>query len=330
MNYSKPLSSSYGSRLRAMLPLIPFYVRLLLVASLSMFCRTVRVFIGSARTQRLEQMCLAACNVLYRSPFDPATFLDIEAFVESQDTSDFFTLCRRVGVENDWFRDRRILDIGCGPGTFTLAVAELAPLEIEGIDIAANRIAFASERARRRGLLNTHFHHASVYDLPFPENHFDRIISHTVFEHLPDVVGALTAMYRVLKPGGEAVITHDSFRSRYGAHVAHFVRIPWPCGFFSEQAVTDFWKDQCASFLEERGIADLPELLDLSDGILSLNRLTMSALEDAMARSDFEVLMMVPYGQEKALLDLLPCLARSRWAEYLIGSRVIRLRKPGP
>lgn len=321
-------SGTLAARIRAMLPVLPLYLRLLPVILASLVCRISRRIIGAAATQRLERICLGLCNGLFRAPFDPAQFIDFAAFIERQDTSDFFTLCRRVGIYDPWFRECDVLDIGCGPGTFTLAVAERGVRSIEGIDIAAKRIAFANDRARSRGLSNARFHHASVYELPFAPGSFDRIMSHTVFEHLPDVPGALHAMFNLLRPGGEVVFTHDSYRCRYGAHVSHFVYVPWPCGFFSPDSVADFWERRCAAFLRRRGLAEKPELLDLADGLWSLNRVTMTQLEDAVARSGFEVVAIAPYGHEKALLELFPRLRQSRIGDYLTGSRVIRLRKP--
>lgn len=43
---------------------------------------------------------------------------------------------------------------------------------------------------------------ASVYKLPFPDNHFDKIVSYRVFEHI-DFSKALPELLRVIKEGGE-------------------------------------------------------------------------------------------------------------------------------
>ena len=42
--------------------------------------------------------------------------------------------------------------------------------------------------------------------IPFPENHFDYIICSHVLGHVPDEAKAIDEMYRVLKPGGEALV----------------------------------------------------------------------------------------------------------------------------
>jgi len=43
--------------------------------------------------------------------------------------------------------------------------------------------------------------------LPYPDNTFDNIIASEVMEHIPDDVGALDELFRVLKPGGTLAVT---------------------------------------------------------------------------------------------------------------------------
>jgi 2-polyprenyl-3-methyl-5-hydroxy-6-metoxy-1,4-benzoquinol methylase len=47
--------------------------------------------------------------------------------------------------------------------------------------------------------------------LPYPDNTFDRIIASEVMEHIPDDVGALDELFRVLKPGGTLAVTIPAF-----------------------------------------------------------------------------------------------------------------------
>lgn len=44
-------------------------------------------------------------------------------------------------------------------------------------------------------------------DMPFPDNSFDRVIAAEIFEHIPHDTAAIAEMYRVLRPGGLAVVT---------------------------------------------------------------------------------------------------------------------------
>lgn len=68
----------------------------------------------------------------------------------------------------------RVLDVGCGPGSITLGLAErIAAGEIVGIDFQESQIAQAKALATSRGVENARFEVANVYQLPFPDESFD-------------------------------------------------------------------------------------------------------------------------------------------------------------
>lgn len=305
-----------------------FYLRLLVPAAARLVASLASI-LGKTSRQTIERFMLPLCNRLFRPVFNPAQFLTVQSFSEGQDVSDFFTLCRRTGIDEPWFRGQRVLDAGCGSGLFAIAVAAKGATEVIGIDIDEPRIPYARKAAERQSITNTTFHLMSVYEMSFPERSFDRVISHTVFEHLPDLPAALSALHRVLKPGGEAFITHDSYRSRYGAHVGHFVNIPWPCAFFSTDSVVAFWEKRYRDFVSQHGAGNGAQALDLlGGGLLSLNKLTISEVMRAVEGSPFEVVTLQPYGEEKALLAAAPWLRRiPSLHEYLRGSLAMRLRR---
>lgn len=96
----------------------------------------------------------------------------------------------------------RLLDCGCGPGTITAGLARLvAPGEATGVDREPSQIAAAAERFRAEGLKGK-FLAGSIYDLPFPDESFDVVFSHALFEHLKEPRRGLEEIRRVLKPGG--------------------------------------------------------------------------------------------------------------------------------
>lgn len=96
-----------------------------------------------------------------------------------------------------------LLDVGCGPGTITLDLAELvAPGHVLGVDAAADVVAQADELRRSREVPNAAFRMADVYALDLDDASFDVVHAHQVLQHLTDPVAALTEMRRVLRPGG--------------------------------------------------------------------------------------------------------------------------------
>jgi ubiquinone/menaquinone biosynthesis C-methylase UbiE len=98
---------------------------------------------------------------------------------------------------------QRLLDVGCGPGTITLDLAELvAPGEVVGLDVADAVVAEAERARLERGIDNVSFRTGDVYALAFDPGSFDVVHAHQVLQHLSDPVAALAEMRRVCRPGG--------------------------------------------------------------------------------------------------------------------------------
>ena len=93
----------------------------------------------------------------------------------------------------------RLLDIGCGPGTITVALAEIVGTAI-GVDINPNAIA----SARQLAATNLSFVEADMTALPFEDGAFDAVFFHAVLYHQSQakLAKALAEARRVLKPDG--------------------------------------------------------------------------------------------------------------------------------
>jgi ubiquinone/menaquinone biosynthesis C-methylase UbiE len=99
----------------------------------------------------------------------------------------------------------QVLDVGCGPGTITVGLAEgVAPGAVIGIDLQLSQIEQARALAVERGVANVRFEVGDAYRLPFADHSFDAVFAHTVLMHLREPVRALAEMRRVLRPGGIA------------------------------------------------------------------------------------------------------------------------------
>lgn len=100
-----------------------------------------------------------------------------------------------------------LLDCGCGPGTITMGLAEAAaPGPVVGVDVASSQVALAERLANDRRVGNVRFQTGSVYRLPFPDQSFDAVFSHALFEHLAEPLEGLRELRRLLRPGGVAAI----------------------------------------------------------------------------------------------------------------------------
>ncbi len=99
--------------------------------------------------------------------------------------------------------DMRVLDVGCGPGSITLGLAEaVAPGMVVGIDIQPSQIERARALAAERGVMNVRFEVANIYQLPFSDGSFDAAFAHVVLMHLREPARALAEVRRVLRSCG--------------------------------------------------------------------------------------------------------------------------------
>jgi len=98
-----------------------------------------------------------------------------------------------------------VLDVGCGPGTITVDIAQrVAPGRVIGLDAAEDVIAKAS--ALGAPLDNVEFVVGDAYALDYPDDSFDVVHAHQTLQHLARPVDALREFRRVVKPGGVVAV----------------------------------------------------------------------------------------------------------------------------
>lgn len=99
----------------------------------------------------------------------------------------------------------RVLDIGCGSGVVTRAIAKrIAPLgSVVGVDSSSALLTVAREYADATELGPIiELREADCRKLPFPDSSFDVCLAVTVLAHVPDAERALAEMVRVTRQGG--------------------------------------------------------------------------------------------------------------------------------
>ena len=106
-----------------------------------------------------------------------------------------------------------LLDIGCGPG---FLAADLAGRlgsdgQVRGVDFSEPMLTMA--RHTCDGLPQATFEGAFATDLPYVNERFDAAVSAQVYEYLRDTEAALAELYRVLRPGGRALILDTDWQS---------------------------------------------------------------------------------------------------------------------
>jgi SAM-dependent methyltransferase len=98
----------------------------------------------------------------------------------------------------------RLLDVGCGPGTITMDLADLVGPSgrVTALDNTEEALGHAREEASRRGTTNVDFVVGDAQALDLPNDEFDVVHAHQVLHHLDDPPRALREMRRVCRPGG--------------------------------------------------------------------------------------------------------------------------------
>jgi ubiquinone/menaquinone biosynthesis C-methylase UbiE len=102
-------------------------------------------------------------------------------------------------------RRGRLLDVACGPGVVT---AELAPQAsaVVAFDATEQMLEKAKARCAKAGLTNVAFRAGDAENLPFHDAEFDGVVTRLAIHHFANPRRALDQMFRVLRPGGTAVI----------------------------------------------------------------------------------------------------------------------------
>jgi SAM-dependent methyltransferase len=106
-----------------------------------------------------------------------------------------------------------LLDVGCGPGTITVDLAQrVAPGRVVGIDAAADAID-AARGAAPEGGVTVELAVGDVYALDHDDASFDVVHAHQVLQHLGEPVRALREMRRVCRPDGVVAARDSVYRS---------------------------------------------------------------------------------------------------------------------
>jgi SAM-dependent methyltransferase len=113
----------------------------------------------------------------------------------------------RIGIQPG----ERVLELGPGPGAFTISAARLAGLEgsLIAVDIQPKMIAAVEKKVHAAGITNVETRIASAYELPMEDKSVDRAFLVTVLPEIPNRERALAELFRVLKPAGILSISEE-------------------------------------------------------------------------------------------------------------------------
>ncbi|QPC84299.1 class I SAM-dependent methyltransferase [Phototrophicus methaneseepsis] len=105
-----------------------------------------------------------------------------------------------------WGGQERVLDLGCGPGTYYNRLIQLQPhVEYVGMDLLPTML--AKHPAKNRLSLG------NAVRLPFADHTFDVVMANHMLHHVPNIGHTMREVSRVLRPGGIFVVATNSVQS---------------------------------------------------------------------------------------------------------------------
>ena len=106
-----------------------------------------------------------------------------------------------------------VVDVACGPGTTAL---QLAPRvrRVACVDFSEGMLSWLRLNIAEAGLSNIEVHHADGQALPFPDESFDLAVSMFGLMFFPDRDKGFCELRRVLRPGGQALVSSWAPASR--------------------------------------------------------------------------------------------------------------------
>lgn len=107
-------------------------------------------------------------------------------------------------MEFDRHRGEKVLEIGGGMGTDLAQFARGGAI-VTDVDLSAGHLELARENFALRGLEGEFVLHDAEH-LPFDDKSFDLVYSNGVLHHTPNTAAVVAEIFRVLKPGGRAIV----------------------------------------------------------------------------------------------------------------------------
>ena len=146
-----------------------------------------------------------------------------------------------------------VLDVGCGRGSSTLALAAAVGVAgvVHGVDYDAMMIAESRQRALLEGVdAQVFYHQANAIALPWPDGYFNASRSDRVLQHMLEPVRAFVELLRVTRTGGRVVVIDgdwatlniDSDDANVEARLPHFQETLKPRNLRSGQCLSGLFK----------------------------------------------------------------------------------------
>jgi ubiquinone/menaquinone biosynthesis C-methylase UbiE len=116
-------------------------------------------------------------------------------------------IMERIEAEAANLRGKKLLEVGCGMGYDSLEFIRRG-VRVTAVDLTPNAVEFARRHFEVVGAEADEVRVGNALDLPFADESFDAVWSNGVLHATGDTRKAISEVFRVLRPGGRAIISH--------------------------------------------------------------------------------------------------------------------------
>ncbi|HAS44069.1 MAG TPA: class I SAM-dependent methyltransferase [Microscillaceae bacterium] len=153
------------------------------------------------------------------------TQTQIDRFSEqsSQSKTRFFAV-------TEWDKEdltgKNVLEVGSGAGRFSQVVLDHTQANLYSVDYS-NAVEANFKNNGHHPKERFHLFQASIYDLPFAPQTFDKVFCFGVLQHTPDVKKSVENLVKMVKPGGELLVDFYPIRGWWTKIHAKYMFRPW-------------------------------------------------------------------------------------------------------
>jgi len=228
---------------------------------------------------------------------------------------------------DEMFRDKTVLDIGCGAGGKTMFYASKGVKAIVGMDVVAHYKEESERLADHLGFRDRFtFVCRDAADTGFPEGSFDTIIMNDAMEHVDKPEAVLAECARILKPGGRLFVNFPPYNHPYGAHLSDLIGMPWVHLFFSDKTLIEGYKELCKTVPDgdQRIAFRISKRDDGTEYFSYINKMTLKRFSGIKERCP----MAVEYYREVPLRSIVKIPAKLPFfKEFFVKMAVCVFRK---
>jgi SAM-dependent methyltransferase len=224
----------------------------------------------------------------------------------------------RFFAETAWGRDELdgldILEVGSGAGRFSEVVLACTKANLYSVDYSS---AVEANFANNGAIAPDRFHlfQASVYDMPFPDNSFDKVFCLGVLQHTPDFAASVRSLVAKAKPGGEIVVDFYCIRGFWTKISGKYLVRPFTRRMEQERLLklvrsNAGWMMRLAQGANRVGLHVLTRFLPIPDLAIMPRELTPQQLTDWVVLDTFDMLSP-EYDNPQRIRDVARMFERS-------------------